>query len=121
MGGVEKIILPLNPSKPIANSHKFDFCAPWLQQRPADVKLNTSILPPNLFDKFGYAHKSAGFDYVRNQMFKMEDLWPLVCELQQKKEKLRPLVAWRTLETHTNAWWGISGGFKVDLLVIIKE
>lgn len=44
---------------------------------------------------------------THNQVFKQEDLAPMLCEMQQRGKEGAPLVARRNLRVQQNDWWGI--------------
>eukprot|EP00434_Breviolum_minutum_P005784 symbB.v1.2.005099.t1/scaffold234.1/size257806/18 len=58
---------------------------------------------------------------TRNQVFRKDQLLPLLCQLQSLKKLGKPTVAKRKLKVLANSWWGIDGGFDVELLVVYLD
>jgi len=54
--------------------------------------------------------------HVYNQVFKSEEYLPLMCELRKLHDAGRPLTVNATLEVQRNDWWGIEGGWTVDIV-----
>jgi len=71
---------------------------------------------------FGYwKEDDIGEFLTRNQVFRKDQLLPLLCQLQSLKKLGKPTVAKRKLKVLANSWWGIDGGFDVELLVVYLD
>lgn len=71
---------------------------------------------------FGFWDKDdIGEFLTRNQVFSKDELLPLLCQLQSLKRQGKPAVAKRKLKVLPNSWWGIEGGYGVQLLVVYNE
>jgi len=97
----------------ICDQSVFDFCTqfdPQTFQYKGKIGVSFSCY-------FGFGDKDKLYDYTMNTVFKKEDLGPLACTLQKRVAAGEAAVAWMPLEVQANTWWGIQGGWTVDLLV----
>ncbi|CAK9085231.1 unnamed protein product [Durusdinium trenchii] len=96
-----------------------DFCALGQQELSSDV---AERLENQLRANFGYWEKDdIGEFLTQNHVFRKKDLAPLLCQLQSLKKRGQPTVAQRRLQVLPNRWWGIRGGFSVDLLMVYLD
>merc|ERR1712031_133263 len=58
---------------------------------------------------------------AKNQVFASSELAALVCELQRLIENGKPAVVRKSLTVLPNHWWGIVGGFDVDVVLVYNE
>eukprot|EP00913_Durusdinium_trenchii_P030917 g28958.t1 len=111
-----------------------DFCG---SRRMTSPELN-SAATWYFVDKFGLAAHMKGQFQMHNQaskcvvkllilagsstqVFHFADLQPMLCDLQTHRRAGRPAAALRKLEVLKNSWWGIEGGWTVELLVIYMD
>lgn len=112
---VPQVVMFVNTDVPI--SLKSDFCG------------SKRLISPDLqgaaawyfVDKFGLASHIAGQFQMHNQVFHYADLQPILCDLQTHRRAGRPAASLRKLEVLKNSWWGIEGGWSVQLLVIYLD
>mmetsp|Transcript_78436 Transcript_78436/g.197024 ORF Transcript_78436/g.197024 Transcript_78436/m.197024 type:complete len:774 (-) Transcript_78436:27-2348(-) len=73
-------------------------------------------------DKFGlWTQDDIGEFLTRNQVFREADLAPLLCGLAKIRDVGKPTVVSQRMEVQRNDWWGITGGFEVDMLFVYNE
>jgi len=106
----------------IASFSELDTKIDWCGISPSDSKLAKKI-DVTLAGKFGFAYRSSDFLYaVKNdQVFASEELQPIVCAMQQLKQAGRPQNVRRQLKVQENSWWGIKGGWAVDILFVMLD
>mmetsp|Transcript_166854 Transcript_166854/g.405539 ORF Transcript_166854/g.405539 Transcript_166854/m.405539 type:complete len:194 (+) Transcript_166854:3-584(+) len=117
--GAQRIAWFVNTDTGISDS--IDFCASAVLGPNADLK---GLVTNQLTDKFGFRSSERGMQASflnNNQVFETEEFFPLLCELQKQKSAGKPAVVLKSLTVRRNNWWGIVGGFKVDLLVVYNE
>ncbi|CAE7777026.1 unnamed protein product [Symbiodinium pilosum] len=74
-----------------------------------------------VFCTFGYDSSALGFFYSHNQVFERDQCFPLCQEIKAFKNQGKPAVVHKKLAVLPNSWWGITGGYEVDLLLIYLE
>lgn len=72
----------------------------------------------SLLDKFGYGKSGPSFFAEENQVFKEEDLWPILEKLQALKRDGKPGVVRSSLIVQKNSKWGIVGGHTVEVVLV---
>jgi len=104
-------------------STSIDFC-----NVPADLDLEKVFAGPDTFavapmvsDKFGYPYQDSASWYTKNQVFDREELPPLLCELQKLKVAGKPAVHRSSHTVLPNSWWGIKGGYTVDIIYVYLD
>lgn len=97
----------------IVDQSVFDFCTQF-DPLKFDYKGKISVA---ISSYFGYGDSNDRYDYTRNTVFKSEDLGPFACVLQKRIAAGHVAVVWLPLEVQANRWWGIQGGWVVNLLV----
>ncbi|CAJ1332981.1 unnamed protein product [Effrenium voratum] len=112
---VPRVVMFVNTDVPI--SLKSDFC----EQRPMAAPELGSAATWYFVDKFGLAAHAAGQFQMHNQVFHFADLQPILCDLQTHRRAGRPAISMRKLEVLKNSWWGIEGGWTVQLLVVYMD
>merc|ERR1740129_1218354 len=70
---------------------------------------------------FGYGRDSSDGYLINNQVFAKDELSALLCELQRLKLAGEPTVYKKRLRVMRNTWWGIEGGFDVDIIFVYNE
>jgi len=105
------------PGFGIPDTDSYDFCNNF---EPAGFDF-TGKVSEDIAGKFGFFKHSSKWDYEHNRVFEEKDLGTLMCELQKKKAAKQPAVAQLTLAVQRNAWWGIEGGWDVELLVLYTD
>jgi len=112
---VPKIAMVINTDVPLSTD--VDFCNVASDYDPSGTVSSA------LADKFGFPTVSSmsGLFWARNQVFSKSDFLPLLCELGTLRKAGRPLVSRHQLPVQPNAWWGISGGWTVDLLLVLLD
>lgn len=101
-------------------SRKLDYCRLDTQLLGMDL---TGLVTGQLTDKFGKpAREEGNIRYNgNNQVFKTSELPPLLCELQRNLMAGAPAIAYRSLEVQANNWWGIEGGWTVNIVFFLNE
>jgi len=102
-------------------SGSVDFCSAASVGPDADM---AGLVTDQLSDKFGFRGGSRGMQSSfldNNQVFETAEFFALVCELQAERDAGKPAVALKSLRVQQNHWWGIEGGFEVDLLVVYND
>lgn len=71
---------------------------------------------------FGFLKSSTAYEYLtNNQVFASSEFYPLLCQLAGLKNTGKPLVARRNLIVQANPWWGLRGGYTVDVVFYVLE
>jgi hypothetical protein len=70
---------------------------------------------------FGYNSDSLGYHHTHNQVFSKDRLLDVVRTLVALRDGGSPALCRFTCEVLPNTWWGISGGFEVDVLLIYLD
>lgn len=114
--GASRVIAFLNSFVKLGMKH--NYCSPGTVMD--DV---SSDIPSELGNKFGYtiAMNGIGQYLGNNQVFKSEDLAPLLCVLQGLRKAGAPLLVTRRFELLRNSWWGIAGGSTVEVVFVLNE
>lgn len=76
-----------------------------------------AYLPP----LFGFPVAQTGVQTGANRVFRPRDLAPIVETLQAAKRAGGPLVARTKLEVQANVWWGIEGGWTMDVMWVYLD
>lgn len=111
--GARKILWFANTADPLATRDEFDFCGLSSGAAVApDGKISNEIS-----NKFGYGQAH----FVVDTIFADSDFAPLVCELQKLVEAGQPAVVHKSMQVLPNPWWGIVGGYNVELVLFYNE
>jgi len=105
-----------SPEARIPDKSTYNFC----EFDPAGFDYEGKVAS-DLADKFGFFKESFSSDYGRNRVFQEKDLGTLLCALQEKKAAKQAGVVRQTLTVQANSWWGIEGGWEVDLLLLYTD
>lgn len=70
---------------------------------------------------FGYKARAFLNNKVRNKVFPTERAQPFFCRLQNLKKAGKPAVFTETFPVLENQWYGIEGGYDVEVLWVILE
>lgn len=70
---------------------------------------------------FGYKYEATFTNHNNNQVFAKDTLPPLLCRFQHLKRLGKPAVLVEKLEVVSNSWFGIDGGFEIELLFIVLD
>ena len=101
---VERIIVFINTNEP-------------LDTKAAPTKLAQGVgIDANLLALFGHSVKARGVNTSRNQVFTQEDFIPVASALQAAKRAGGAALTSAELQVQENAWWGVEGGWKVQVL-----
>ena len=103
--GVRHIVVFINTVWPL--SLDLDPSGGW----PQDPSENQRVIDPFLAPLFGQT--SARFPH--NCVFPEDDFAALVAGLQAAKREGRTVMTTLTHQVRTNAWWGVTGGWKVRI------
>jgi len=96
---------------------EFDFCADDISIFPIHGSITNQI-----YDKFGYGSDDVATGLLSgNQVFPKEDLRHVACKLQTLRNKGKPTVVKHTHRVQDNSWWGIVGGWDVEVLYVYNE
>jgi hypothetical protein len=101
-----------------------DICTPsWTLTPKFDPN---GMISDQIYDKFGFGYASKGFNGVsefigNNQVFDSDQLVPLLCALKELVDQGKPAVHKITQTVLQNSWWGIEGGFTVDLVLVYNN
>jgi len=71
-----------------------------------------------LYTAFGYPYNTLGYHQTHNQVFRKDRLLDVVRRIANLRDEGKPAVCSFNCEVLPNAWWGISGGFEVDVMLI---
>jgi len=115
--GVKRAVMWVSTYIPLRMD--IDFCSAF----DPSVFNNTDPLvsAPMVFDKFGYQYQDAGSIYTNNHIFPREDVGSVFCGLQSLKLQGRPLVHRSKHNVIPNTWWGIKGGWELDLVIVYND
>jgi len=99
----------------------YDLCgAPTDDDTLARAKVVDQVL-----DKFGFGPElsqgSPSNAVTHNQVFKREDVHAVACQLQEHLTSGTPPVINFAAEVLPNSWWGIAGGWKVQVVLVYLE
>eukprot|EP00927_Polykrikos_kofoidii_P065201 TRINITY_DN60989_c0_g1_i1.p1 TRINITY_DN60989_c0_g1~~TRINITY_DN60989_c0_g1_i1.p1 ORF type:complete len:780 (+),score=80.03 TRINITY_DN60989_c0_g1_i1:180-2342(+) len=128
--GAKRIVWLINSDVGITRD-KRAFC-PYAGRPSAEIQDYIRHLNPNIAgrqmstnqmtDKFGWGLDDAGSGYLsNNQVFSKEDYMTVGCELQKLRDAGKPAVYRSKLRILDNDFWGITGGWKVDLTFVYNE
>merc|ERR1719362_992002 len=97
-----------------------DFCIAGSQgYRPTGKELTTQFA-----NFFGYGNSvdpvSHSF-HMFNQVFSSSEYLPVLCELQRLKRAGKAQVLRRTMAVQGNSWWGIQGGWNIDIVFSLLD
>lgn len=121
----KKVVMFVSTYIPLSSKRypKLDMCNP-----PAAVTWerllgdnDDLIVAPMVSDKFGFPYNDTGSYYVHNQVFAKEELPAVLCSLQTLRNQGKPAVYRSSHRVVRNDWWGIEGGFNVDLVIVYLE
>lgn len=105
-----------NPTAIIPDKTTYNFC----EFNPVGFDFEGKV-SSSLADKFGFFKESMTNDFGRNRVFREEDLGIVLCALQEKKASKQAGVVRQTLTVQANSWWGIEGGWAVDLFLLYTD
>jgi len=112
--GTSRVVMMVNTDAPLSRDH--DLCI----IKPGDDI--SGLMTASLADKFGHRFTSVkGLYWSQNQVFAKADLFPILCELWRLLKAGRPQVVRRQLAVQANAWWGIQGGWTVDIIFVMLD
>jgi len=74
-----------------------------------------------VFCTFGYDSSAVGFFYANNQVFERSQCLAFCRELKDLKLRGKPVVVNKKLSVLPNAWWGIKGGYEVELVLVYLD
>jgi hypothetical protein len=108
--GARKIVWFSNSEKPLVDQAELDFCKDTTSSFSG--KIDGQVL-----DKF-----VPGKDLKQhNVVFAAENLQLYLCDLQKLMSDGKPTVLRRTFKVLPNKWWGITGGYDVDVLLVYNS
>lgn len=103
-----------------ALSTEVNFCRKQGQDWDA-IFASGNYVDPVLSDKFGFSYSNAPYLWSKNTVFEREQLLPLLCELQKLRRAGKATVHLGNYNVQPNSWWGIAGGYEVQLLVVYLD
>jgi len=112
--GARRILWFANTDAVLVKRASFDFCGVSSGGGVTEPKGKVST---QVLNKFGYG---TGL-FAVNTIFSSADFAPLVCDLQKVVESGKPAVVHKSLRLLPNTWWGIVGGYDIDLVLIYNE
>jgi len=59
--------------------------------------------------------------WSQNQVFAKADFFPILCKLWRLTKAGKPQVVRQQLPVQANAWWGIQGGWTVDIIFVLLD
>lgn len=110
---VERAVVFINTNEPLDLDYR-----PFLNDKAIKSRRKIDASLPTLF---GVATPGFGSTRGHNTVFSFADYRKLVAALQDCKRKGRPLVVHQTLDVHANAWWGIAGGWQVEIVWVYLD
>jgi len=112
--GASRVVMMVNTNAPLSRDH--DLCS----VKPGDDI--SGLVTSSLADKFGHAFTSVkGLYWSQNQVFAKADFFPILCKLWRLVKAGKPQVVRQQLAVQANAWWGIQGGWTVDIIIILLD
>lgn len=120
--GARRVVWFLNTDMEIISSAKYSFCggtSHWSTETSF-----TGFASNQLYDKFGFYHDSSSrqSEFLgHNKVFDSDGIFDILCGLQKLRDTGKPAVLRTSLEVKQNTWWGILGGFNVDLILVYNE
>jgi len=118
--GATNIVWLINTDVPVCEPTRYDFCNKSAAEDVEDFEAS-GLITNQLYDKFGFGVDAFGAHLSDNQVFAREELFTLLCEMQQLKAQGRPTVVKSTHTVQANHWWGIPGGFNATLLYAYND
>lgn len=110
--GARRLVWVINTGSSLPKD--VDFCS--LTFLDHDV---TKHLENQLQSLFGFWHVDDVGEFLsRNQVFKGEELLPILCTLQGLRDVGKPAVMSKTLTVLANDWWGIKGGYEATVILV---
>lgn len=110
---VERAVVFINTNEPLDVDYR-----PFRDDKA--IKSRNKI-DPSLPTLFGVATPAFGSTRGHNTVFSFADYRKLVMALQDCKRRGRPLVVHQTLDVQANAWWGIAGGWQVEVVWVYLD
>jgi hypothetical protein len=112
--GASRVVMVVNTNAPLSRDH--DLCS----VKPGD-DIN-GLIAASVADKFGHGTTSVkGSFWSQNQVFAKADLFPILCKLWRLTKAGKPQVVRERLAVQANAWWGIQGGWTVDIIFVMLD
>eukprot|EP00928_Gymnodinium_smaydae_P013312 TRINITY_DN14868_c0_g1_i1.p1 TRINITY_DN14868_c0_g1~~TRINITY_DN14868_c0_g1_i1.p1 ORF type:complete len:618 (-),score=47.67 TRINITY_DN14868_c0_g1_i1:139-1992(-) len=111
----------------VENQVNEDFCSIWASIQDGHYTKEqvdaykcykeTNCVTPGFGAMFGYPFDDGVWHMKHNQIFPREKLFEIGCEFQKLKESGKPSVVRFKQELLPNAFWGITGGYEVDVVL----
>lgn len=117
--GVKKAVWLINTDTGLHND--FNWCGDAPKAHNFDPNASPSKITNQLSDKFGHGISSVNGYLLHNQVFEKSKFPEVGCELQKLKAKGVPLVLRKNLMVVPNSWWGIKGGYELDITFVYLE
>eukprot|EP00404_Azadinium_spinosum_P007422 CAMPEP_0180441336 /NCGR_PEP_ID=MMETSP1036_2-20121128/13572_1 /TAXON_ID=632150 /ORGANISM="Azadinium spinosum, Strain 3D9" /LENGTH=693 /DNA_ID=CAMNT_0022447545 /DNA_START=134 /DNA_END=2218 /DNA_ORIENTATION=- len=117
--GAKKVVWFMNTNFPLIDLAEFNFCEVSLG---AGIEFSGKV-SNQVYDKFGFGEQStASGEFVgRNQVFAKDELAPLLCKFQKMKADGKAIVVRSQHLVLPNTWWGITGGYSLDIIAVYNE
>jgi len=115
--GVRSVIWLINTDTGI--THDQDLCDRQLYL--PDSFSPKGLITDQITDKFGYGVNGMASFLAHNHVFPSEDLGDVMCSLQTLRNAGKPAVINRTHHVLNNTWWGIAGGYDVEIVYLYNE
>lgn len=117
--GATKAVTVISSS--VALDPAVDFCESRSEMEWADIIEPCGKAACTLTALFGYTYINHEYDYSHDQVFDRSAMPAVLCNLQQRKRVGEPTVSLQTLRVQSNDWWGIKGGFDLELLIVYLD
>jgi len=79
------------------------------------------MLADSLYVLFGYGYDDGKWHKKHNTVFKQNEMFSLACRFQTLKKAGKPQVLSQSHEVQPNAYWGITGGYTVDIVYYYND
>lgn len=113
---VERAVVFINTNEPLDLDYE-----PVHRKHPTRPTPTRGKIDPSLPTLFGIETHGIGTTRGHNTVFWIAAYRELVEALQDCKRERRPLVVHQTLDVRANAWWGIAGGWQVEIVWVYLD
>eukprot|EP00439_Symbiodinium_sp_Y106_P057637 s2497_g8.t1 len=126
--GARKVIWVSNSWTSLNLSYDWDGATPEtfnpqemdLRVRVSGLRVQWGSCGPS-FLHLGYDSSAVGFFYANNQVFERSQCLAFCRELKDLKLRGKPVVVNKKLSVLPNAWWGIKGGYELELVLVYLD
>ncbi|CAJ1406326.1 unnamed protein product [Effrenium voratum] len=103
----------------VCNSYRsLDPSYDWSKATPENFEPQAAGIVDQVYYTFGYKCPAKNGYWDNDQVFEKEVCLSLCKEIKRLIDEGKPCIVRRKLKVVPNTWWGVKGGYEVDLLLI---